>query len=183
MPTLSAAELQTLHDRCQQTDLINLTDAQRFDALHRPSSRANPAARGSVNVPFDAADLVADLSPASLSNVTAIPSFDGSILPLLNAPEPKTPDTLTKLNQWAGMLAKAGKLTQAEFDALAAPAPGTTPGAAPGVFNRTQPDPAYGATVPGPSIVAQLYGPGKTWAQADGAAVNFVPFVDVQAAR
>lgn len=103
---------------------------------------ANPTPRPTVVVPFTAADALALLSPASVANVLALPGFDRAVRPLLDAPL-KDQSTLTGLRRWAGAYLKAGRITRAEFDALAAPAPVAATDAPTGLLNKNQPDPAW----------------------------------------
>lgn len=119
-----------------------LTDAQVVAALNA-ADVANPAPQGTVPKPFQATDVGAIVSSATLAGILAIPAFEMTIRPMLDNPNPKDSDTILRLNQWAAELFKAGKLTQSEFDALAAPTPGTTTGAAEGLFNQAVADPSY----------------------------------------
>lgn len=108
---------------------------------------ANPTPQPTVPKPFDASAVMIAVSPATLKALLGLPSFEATIRPLLEHPEPKDAATITALNRWAAGLSRAGMLSQAEFDALAAPAPGTTAGAPVGIFNQTQPDPGWTAQV------------------------------------
>ena len=119
------------------------TDAQILTAINAPSI-ANPASQGTVPASFTADSILLSgaISTASVAKLLALPSYDSTVIPLLNL-SVKTGADITNLNGWAKAYFMAGALQQSEFDALAAPCPGTTAGAATGLFNQTQPDPSY----------------------------------------
>lgn len=108
---------------------------------------ANPVARATVPATFTATSVFGSVSAASVAKLVTLPSFNSDVIPLLNIAA-KTSANITDLNTWAACYFKAGALTQAEFDSLAAPTAGTTTGAATGLFNQTQPDPSWPAQVP-----------------------------------
>lgn len=116
---------------------------------------ANPAPRPGVPVAITRAAAIALISGVSLSKVLARPAAE-ALLGLLDLPDPKGPATVGRLVADAAALFKAGDLQQAEYDALAAPAPGTGAGAATGLYNQTEPDPSWPATVPGPARLEAL---------------------------
>ena len=126
------------------------TDQELADGLNGDMV-PNPTPQPTVPTPFLARDCMSLLSSASVADILGIPSFDSSIRPLLNIIN-KSQEDISNLNDWAGALFKGGKLTQTEYDALAAPAPGTTAGAQVGLFNRTGPDPDWPATLPRPVV-------------------------------
>jgi hypothetical protein len=106
-------------------------------------SIVNPATQATVAAPVAPSTVLNLVSSGSLAKILSLPSFDATILPLLNQPDPKPSASFSTLNLWAAGLFKGGYLTQSEFDALAAPTSGTTPSTPAGLFNQTQLDPSY----------------------------------------
>jgi hypothetical protein len=162
-PTQKPVVLDLIH---QAQDAGGATPEAIADWLDEPQRLPNPEPQPQVPAPFAAADAAAILGPADLARIMALPAFDGTILPLLNA-DPKSAANILALNQWAGILFKSGLFTQAAYDALAAPAPGTTPNAPIGLFNRTVADPSWPAEVMGPSRWQRAF-PGVTFALPTG---------------
>jgi hypothetical protein len=114
------------------------------DALNAPRPIPNPNPRGQVPAAFGSIDAAALLGPADLAKIIALPAFDATIRPLLDR-APKTALDVLALDRWAASLFRAGDLTQGEYDALEA------------LFHGTVPDPAWTATVPGPSWIQATF--------------------------
>lgn len=117
-------------------------DAAIVAAMNAPAT-ANPAPRGVVPGGFQAVNVGALVSSGTLAAILHVPAFEMTIRPLLDGADPKPSGTIARLNEWAAQLAKAGLIQQAEFDALAAPTPGTSPGVPVGLFNVVVPDPSW----------------------------------------
>lgn len=116
------------------------TDAQ-IRAAMAATTVANPTPQATVGKPYTASTVLGSgqISAASVGKLLTLPSFDASVIPLLNLPAKAAADTAS-LAAWAGAYLEGGTITQAEHDYLAAP---TT-----GVFNLTEPDPSWTASVP-----------------------------------
>jgi hypothetical protein len=119
------------------------TDSQILAAINAPVT-ANRTAQGTVPATFTADSILSSgvISAASVAKLLALPSYDSTVIPLLNQATKSATD-VTNLNGWATAYFMAGALQQSEFDALAAPAPHTTAGVATGLFNQTVADPTY----------------------------------------
>jgi hypothetical protein len=169
VPILTPTQKSALATELAKAQYQGLTDQQAADLLNAHATVANPAPQGQVPIPFNSDDAAALIGTSDLAKILALPGFDSTIRPLLEK-DPKTSLDITALNRWAAGLFKAGDLTQGEFDALAAPTPGTTAGAATGLFNRAEADPSWQADVTGPSVGQQLF-PGATFVMPDGSSV------------
>lgn len=162
MPIMTDDQRKALATRLAEPDCKGLDDAAAADLLNAPSLVANPdpATRPAT---FNSFTVVGLISGASVARVLALPSFEATVRPLLNK-QPKSAEDAANLCYWAAGLAKAGFLDQAEFDALAAPFPGTTPDAPVGLFNATEAAPDR------PDAVAT----GPSWAAANFAGAQFL---------
>lgn len=163
LPPTDIARLRTLF---QGADWSGLNDAARFAKLNAPTAVANPVTSApQVPKPFYASDILPLLSVAS-QKALGSNGFDPSIIADIDS------GNGLGVQLWAAFLLNVDVINQTEHDAIVAR------------VQQTEDDPAWTATVAGPSPRETLFGADKTWASADGnAVVDFVPLEDVEAAR
>lgn len=165
MPTLSTAELATLHAELQGAAYTGLTDAQRLDAIHVRGTSPNPVATApQVAKPFTFSDVIGSLSAASLLNIRGMADRGNLIDAINNQDRPN-------VGRWVAILSISPALIQ--------PTEATAVNA---ILTATIPDPAWSATVPGPSRKAALFG-AKSWTRPDNSVVDYIPLEDVTGAR
>lgn len=113
------------------------SDGQILAALNA-DMQPNPNPAAIVAAPFRATDLLSVLAsdPTKIHTLIHSPAFVGTIRPLLDAPDPKTPDQVRQIGEWVQGLSAAGDLTTDEAQAIQT------------MIARTNPDPSYRATVP-----------------------------------
>jgi hypothetical protein len=75
-----------------------LDDQGVFDAIHAPTTVANPVPQGVVSVPFSELDLVFALSAETVNKFSTSAVYS-AVQPYLTGP--KTPEVLAKLGQFA----------------------------------------------------------------------------------
>jgi hypothetical protein len=119
-------------------------DVALVAALNSPTS-PNPTPQGTIYTPFTVMQVENLLTSTDLAAVLELPEFGGDqgMLNLLEE-TPQTAETVTELNDWAESLAAANKITSTELSALQS------------LFNATESDPSWPATVPTISLPSQL---------------------------
>lgn len=134
----------------------------RLHALQVPEPVPNPAPRGHVPRPFAASDVLEALSPESRAKLTGV-AFLPAIRDAINSQD------RAACSLWVQVLVSGAIVTPEEGAALA------------GLLSATTDDPAWPATVPGPTPKQRLFGD-RRWTYPDGRTVDYVPPDDVEAA-
>lgn len=131
------AALRALVRRPEYAGLSTAEIAARITA---PIEQANPEPQRTVPVTLSEDDLIASLSGPTIAALIDLSSF-AQILDAASDPP--------RAAKWIAALAKAGKIPLADMQALQA------------LMSRVEPDPAWPATVPGPSLLESQVGLGS----------------------
>ena len=161
---LPTEDLATLHTAFAVSVYTSLTDAQRLAYLVTPTPVANPVTTApQIPVTLSVVGLMALLSSGSVAKLIAWPNL-ATLLNDINT------QWLVGVATFAQALEAGGLITSVEATAILA------------YLASTVADPAWTATVPGPTPLFTLFG-GKFWLGTDGTSTNCPSLADVAAAR